>query len=176
MLFSWLSKYIVDINSEERHGNFSKRLHKLSGHLFLIINFNNLDQQKTQQIIKALSAYSNLSGNTLTTYVPYKTKESSTLIALTGKNIVVGNYSTITITKVNDALSKLLKVYYSTYNYKSILENFNSEQVIDMCHSFDDLVKIKLNVTNEENIKNIISVCTKEDLKNLMESVDDILK
>ena len=111
-LFSWLSKYIVDINSEERHGNFSKRLHKLSGHLFLIINFNNLDQQKTQQIIKALSAYSNLSGNTLTTYVPYKTKESSTLIALTGKNIVVGNYSTITITKVNDALSKLLKVYY----------------------------------------------------------------
>lgn len=175
-LFKLLGKYIVNINQEDYNEMFSKRLHKLSGHLFLIINFTKLDQQKVLPIIKALTLYTNLSGNTLTTYVPYRSKESSSLIALAGKNIVLGNYAVLTNTKIDTTLSKLLEFYYSGTNYKKILSEFYSDQTQNVCYGAEDLAKIKLNVVNEEKLEEKIPKFSKEALKKLMELIDDVLK
>jgi len=139
-----LNDYAINIDEEEKHGKFSKRLHKISGKLLLIINFTKLEHQKSLSIIKSLTSFSNLKGNTLITYVPYKAKESASLIALAGKTLVMGNYAVITNTKIDPVLVKLLETYYGASNTKKITENFFSEQNNDAHYSSNDLAKIKL--------------------------------
>ncbi len=175
-LLTLLDKYVINIDEEEKHGKFCKRLHKLSGHLLLIINFNKLDQNKLSQITKSLTSYTNLPGNTLSTYVPYKTKDSGSLLALIGKTIILGNYAVVTNTKIDQSILKVLETYYSSTNYKKILEGFYSEQNANLCYSTEDLLKMKLNVINEEKIKDKITKCTKDDFKTLMEKLDDFFK
>lgn len=168
-----LNDYVINIDEEEKHGKFSKRLHKISGNLLLIINFTKLEHQKSLSIIKSLTSFSNLKGNTLITYVPYRAKESASLIALAGKTLVMGNYAVITNTKIDPVLVKLLEIYYGTSNTKKITENFFSEQNNDTHYSSNDLAKIKLSSFSEENISGHFNNINKENLVNLMKGIDD---
>lgn len=175
-LFRKLDTYVINIDEEEKHKKFAKRLHKLSGHLLLIIDFTNLDQHKATQIIKALTLYANLKGNIITTYVPYRAKESASLIALTGKNLIMGNCAVMTNTKIDPILSKLLESYYGVSNTKKILDNFYSEQNTNSYYSAEDLSKIKLNSINEEKVSEKINTVNKDQLIKLMEEIDKVFK
>jgi hypothetical protein len=175
-LFKKLDTYVINIDEEEKHGKFSKRLHKLSGNLVLIINFTKLDQQKAVPIIKALASYSSLQGNVLTTYVPYRAKESASLMALTGKNLIMGNFAVMTNTKIDPVLLKLLETYYGVSNTKKISESFYSEQNINSCYSSDDLSKMKINSVNEEKVSDKINKATKDNLIKLMDEIDKLFK
>lgn len=157
-LFGPLNSYIINVDEEDTTNNFAKRLHKIKGNLILIIDFSKTDSEKIIPIIKALTAYSSLTDNTIATYVPYKSKDSASLLALAGKRIIMGNYATIstTITKFDPVLTKLLETYYGGSTAKKICDGFiqSGDQTNKTnCYTSDDLIKMKLNCTIEDKMK-----------------------
>ena len=175
-LLTELHNFAIDIDREDVHNKFAKKLHKLSGNLLLIIDFKNLKNQNMQNIIKALTSYSNLKNNMVITYVPYKAKESASLLALTGKTLIMGNYAVIDNTKIDQFLINLLEKYYGVSNARKISEKFYSETNSNGCYNCDDLETIKLKCFSEENISSHMPNIDKNDLLNLMSQIDKFFK
>lgn len=174
-ILNYLNKKIISIDQEETNGKFSKILHKLSGSLILIINFNKCDSHKINHILKSLESYSKSNGNILTTYIPYKTTASSSLLSLSGKNIIFGSYATLSNVKIEDSLSKILSLYYSSSTVKKIIETFNIDSNLNTVYSFDDLNKLKINIITEDSIHYKFKNLEKSDLKNLMNQIDELI-
>jgi hypothetical protein len=169
LILGELHEFIINIDNEDKTGNFVKKLHKIKGNLTLIIDFNKTELQKILPIIKALSAYSKLTENQISTYVPYIAKNSSSLIALAGKKIIMGNYATISNTKIDQLSQKVLEQYYTSSTVKKICENFMgpTDNSDTKYFTADELSNLKLNCVIENNLPE-----NKDLLKNLMVEIE----
>jgi hypothetical protein len=169
LILGELHEFIINIDDEDKTGNFVKKLHKIKGNLTLIIDFNKTELQKLLPIIKALFAYSKLTENQISTYVPYKAKNSSSLIALAGKKIIMGNYATISSTKIDQLSQKVLEQYYTSSTVKKLCENFMGQTDNSDTKYFtaDELSNLKLNCVIENNLPE-----NKDLLKNLMVEIE----
>lgn len=169
LILGELHEFIINIDDEDKTGNFLKKLHKIKGNLTLIIDFNKTELQKILPIIKALSAYSKLTGNQISTYVPYKAKDSSSLLALSGKKIIMGNYATISNTKIDQLSQKVLEQYYTSSTVKKLCENFMgpTDNPDTKYFTADELSSLKLNCVIENNLPE-----NKDLLKSLMVEIE----
>lgn len=168
-----LRKFIINIDEEDTTSNFAKRLHKIKGHLILIIDFSKVDQQKIIPLIRALHSYSTLPGNTLTTYVPYKTKDSASILALAGKTIIMGNYATISGSVLEQTIIKLMETNYGTKAVKKLVDNFFVDNASN-CHTCEDLIKSNFNCIIEEKVKDKLTNIDPELLRNLMSQIEKL--
>lgn len=169
-LYDNLKSHLVSIDDEDR---ILKNLHKLKGNLLLIINFKQSDQQKLIPLIKSLTAYSKLQGNSITTYVPYKAKDNSSMIALSGKSLILGNYATLTNIKPDNLLEKILEHNYGNSIAKKIISNFFiSDAHTETCYTADELCNLKIASSIEEKANEKF----KESIRQLMEEVNSFIK
>jgi|SaaInlStandDraft_4_1057021.scaffolds.fasta_scaffold06265_2 hypothetical protein len=174
-IFSFVSKYIVDVNDTSSYGSLQKRLHKLSGHLLLVINFTNVNNTNIQMVIKSLSAYVKLDGNTLSTYVPYKANNQSSNVALLGKNVIMGNYAVLSGTSLEN-ITSILGLYYGNRMVNALSDKIDGDKNTDKLFACEELQTFKLNGILEKNVNSKINKVTENNLKQLMEVIDSFFK
>lgn len=163
-LFSDLKEFVINIEEEHKTNNLAKKLHKIKGNLLLIIDFDKVDTQQILPIIKSLEAYSKMNGNIITTYIPYKAKDSSSLLSLVGKKIIFGNYATLSSTKLDQSVLSTIGQYYSTSVIKKITDAFNNLDNVTTIYTCNELTTMKLSCSLEDKESNEFKLC----IKNIM--------
>lgn len=187
-LFADLKNYIIMVDMEDSTNNFIKKINKIKGNLFIIIDFDKIQEKKILPMIKALEAYSKMTNNNITTYVPYQSKNSASVLALVGRKIIFGNYATFSYEPVeNNILSEILEAFpqYSTTVLKKISDTFG----IPIISNLSDQSKSNFNNKSLDNIytggelKALKIPCVLEDnepiqlktkLKNIIESIEKL--
>lgn len=155
-LFEKLNEHIVDIDNENKTNDLIKKMHKIKGNLLLIIDINKTDEQKIIPMIKVLEAYSKVNGNNIITYIPYKSKDFSSLLSLVGKKIIFGNYATFSCNNLNQTYLKTLELFpqYSSNSLKKIYDNFNKStsenQTLSHLYTFEELANLKIQCVTED--------------------------